>query len=373
MSIDTLLAVQAGRFSRNLDDYVYDYAQNGLPGGDVLSNTYVVCSSMEKTIKIAVVHDWLVTYGGAERTLRSILSVFPHADVYTMVDYLPEQDRGFLQGHQVFTSALQRFPWARRHYRAYLPIMPFLVEQFDLSKYDVVVSSSHAVAKGVLTGPDQLHLSYIYSPMRYAWDMQSQYLNQNKRGKGVSGLLRRYLLYRLRFWDARSANGVDQFYAISQYISRRVRKIYRRESQVLYPPVDTESFTLSEQPREDYYVTASRFVPYKRIDLIIDTFSDLPSRKLVVIGDGPDFKNLAQKNLPSNIQLLGHQPQETLVSYLQKAQAFIFAAQEDFGIAPLEAQACGTPVIAYAKGGSCLLYTSPSPRDRQKSRMPSSA
>lgn len=317
--------------------------------GDVVGMDMVCKGACEKK-KVAVVHDWLVTFGGAERALASILACFPEADVFTMVDFLPKEDRGFLSGHRVQTSALQRFPWAKKRYRAYLPFMPFLVEQFDLSEYNLVISSSHAVAKGVLTGPDQLHISYIYTPMRYAWDMQSKYLRDQGRGKGSLGLLRRYLLYRLRFWDARSANGVDHMIAISHYIARRIAKIHSRSATVLYPPVDVAAFKVSYE-KKSFYVTASRLVPYKRIDLIIDAFAQMPDRELVVIGDGPEFHSL-KRDLPANVQLLGFLSHKRLQTYLQQAQAFIFAAEEDFGIAPLEAQACGTPVIALAKGGA---------------------
>ncbi|MEO1751821.1 glycosyltransferase family 4 protein [Thiofaba sp. EF100] len=303
-----------------------------------------------RTRRIAIVHDWLITYGGAERTLKSMLECLPEADIFTMADFLPPQDRGFLSGRKIITSPLQNMPGARRHYRAYLPLMPLWVEQFDLSGYDLVISSSHAVAKGVLTGPDQLHLCYIYSPMRYAWDLQHQYLRETGKGRGLRGWVVRYMLHRLRLWDARTAAGVDRFVAISHFVGRRVAKAYRRESEVIYPPVDVEAFRLWEG-KEDFYLTASRMVPYKRIDLIVDAFRQLPDKRLVVIGDGPEMKKIRALAGP-NVTLLGYQPSHVLVDYLQRAKAFIFAAEEDFGIAPLEAQASGTPVIAYGKGGA---------------------
>jgi len=300
--------------------------------------------------RIALVHDWLVTYGGAERALKAILECFPQADVFTMVDVLPERDRGFLAGRNIITSPLQRMPGARRHYRAYLPLMPLWVEQFDLSGYDLVISSSHAVAKGVLTGPDQPHLCYIYSPMRYAWDLQHQYLRETGRGRGPGGWLVRYLLHRLRLWDVRTAHGVDHFVSISNFIGRRVAKAYRRDSTVIYPPVDVEAFAPGEH-KEDVYLTASRMVPYKRVDLIVDAFRQMPDKRLIVIGDGPDMRKVRALAGP-NVTLMGYQPARVLADHLQRARAFIFAAEEDFGIAPLEAQACGTPVIAYGKGGA---------------------
>ncbi|RIH84531.1 GDP-mannose-dependent monoacylated alpha-(1-6)-phosphatidylinositol monomannoside mannosyltransferase [Calidithermus terrae] len=228
--------------------------------------------------------------------------------------------------------------------------MPLAVEQFDLRGYDVVISSSHAVAKGVLTGPDQLHLSYVHTPIRYAWDLQPQYLREAGLERGVKGALARALLHYMRLWDQRTAAGVDVFVANSRYIARRIRKAYRREAEVIYPPVDVESFTLHEQ-KEDFYLAASRMVPYKRMDLIVEAFSQMPGRELVVIGDGPDFEKVRAKAAP-NVRMMGYQPFASLKEHMQRAKAFVFAAEEDFGIIPVEAQACGTPVIAYGKGGA---------------------
>jgi glycosyltransferase involved in cell wall biosynthesis len=226
--------------------------------------------------------------------------------------------------------------------------MPFAIEQLDLSAYDLVVSSSHAVAKGVLTGPDQLHVCMCYSPIRYAWDLQHQYLQQAGLGWGPAGLAARVLLKRLRDWDARSANGVDRFVAISEFVGRRIQKVYRRDSTVIYPPVDVERFTPAG-PRSDYYVTASRMVPYKCVDVIVEAFRAMPDRRLIVIGDGPQMP-LVRAKAGSNVTLLGHQPTAELLRWLRGARAYLFAAIEDFGIAPLEAQAVGTPVIAFAGG-----------------------
>jgi glycosyltransferase involved in cell wall biosynthesis len=301
-------------------------------------------------VKVAFVHDWLVTYAGAERVLEQMLSLYPEADLYTMVDFLPPGQRSFLGGRQPQASFIQRLPGARRHYRSYLPLMPLAVEQFDLSAYDLVISSSYAVAKGVLTGPDQLHLSMCYSPMRYAWDLQHQYLREARMDRGVRGGLARWMLHGLRQWDYRTSNGVDEFIAISQFIARRIWKVYRRESTVIYPPVDVEGFT-PEGRREDFYVTASRMVPYKRIDLLVRSFAAMPARQLVVIGDGPEDGRIRAHAAP-NVRFLGEQPFAVLRDHLRRARAFVFAAEEDFGIAPLEAQACGTPVIAFGGGGA---------------------
>ena len=301
-------------------------------------------------MRVAIVHDWLVTFAGAERVLEQMLAVYPDADLYTMVDFLPSEQRSFLGGRQPRTSFIQRLPGARRHYRSYLPLMPLAVEQFDLSAYDLIISSCYAVAKGVLSGPDQLHVSMCYSPMRYAWDLQHQYLREAHMDRGIRGGLARWMLHRLRLWDHRTSNGVDDFIAISRFIARRIWKVYRRESTVIYPPVDVDGFT-PEGPREDFYVTASRMVPYKRIDLLVKSFAAMPARQLVVIGDGPEDKRIRAHAAP-NVRFLGEQPFAVLRDHLRRARAFVFAAEEDFGIAPLEAQACGTPVIAFGRGGS---------------------
>jgi glycosyltransferase involved in cell wall biosynthesis len=302
-------------------------------------------------MRIAIVHEWLVTYAGSEKVLEVMLSMFPHADVFCLVDVMPECSRAWLKGHRVRTSYLQGFPGVQHYHRKLLPLMPFAVEQLDVSGYDVVISNSHAVAKGVITGADQLHICYCYTPMRYAWDLQVQYLNESNLNAGVKSLLARWMLHKCRIWDSRTADGVDHFVACSNYIARRILKTYRRDSTVIYPGVAVEDFHLCDAKR-DYYVTCSRIVPYKKINLIVEAFRKMPDRKLVVIGDGPQFGQLETLATP-NVKLLGAQPHEVLHSYLQGARAFIFAAEEDFGIAPLEAQACGTPVLAYGKGGAC--------------------
>jgi glycosyltransferase involved in cell wall biosynthesis len=300
--------------------------------------------------RIAVVHDWLYCYGGAERVLEQILEVFPNADIYTVIDNLPPEERGFLGGRPVHTSFLQKFPWARTHHRHYLPLMPLAVEQFDLSSYDIVISSSYAVAKGVITGPRQLHVSYVHSPMRYAWDLQHEYLSQAKLTSGPKAWMARWLLHKMRLWDLRTANGVDTYLANSRFVAQRIRKIYRREAQIIYPPVTVDDFTLGEA-HEDFYLTVSRLVPYKRIDLIVETFKSLPDRRLVVIGSGPEADRIAAK-AGKNVTLMGFQPNSVVQDHMRRARAFIFAAEEDFGIVPLEAQASGTPVIAFGRGGA---------------------
>lgn len=301
-------------------------------------------------MRVALVHDWLVTYTGAEKVLEELALLFPNADVFTLVDFLPPHARSFLEGHKVQTSFLQSFPRAQTWYRNFLPLMPLAIEQFDLSGYDVVISSSHAVAKGAITGPDQLHVSYVHSPMRYAWDLQHQYLRVTDMERGARGALARLILHYLRLWDARTAPGVDVFVANSGFIARRIEKAYRRDAEVIYPPVDVEAFPLQTE-KDDTYVTASRLVPYKRIDLIVEAFTRMPDRRLVVIGDGPE-RDKIERGAGPNVEILGYQPFDILARHIRSARAFVFAAEEDFGILPVEAQASGTPVIAYGRGGA---------------------
>jgi glycosyltransferase involved in cell wall biosynthesis len=298
-------------------------------------------------MKVAIVHDWLVVPGGAEKVLKNIIECFPKADIFAIVDFL--EDRDCVKGKSVKTSFIQRMPFARKGYRVYLPLMPIAIEQVDLSAYDIVISSSHAVAKGVLTGPTQIHVSYVHSPIRYAWDLQHQYLKESHLATGLKSLMARVLLHYVRGWDSRSANGVDHILANSQFIAQRIRKTYRREATVIYPPVDLKNMAMSTQ-KDDFYVTVSRMVPYKRIDLIVRAFSRTPERRLVVIGDGPEMKRI--KSLATeNVTIMGQQPSRVLIDHLRRARAFVFAAEEDFGIAVVEAQACGTPVIAFGRGG----------------------
>lgn len=300
-------------------------------------------------MKVAVIHDWLTVYAGAERVLEQILLLYPHADLFSTIDFLPNHERAFIQNKCAITSFIQRLPFAEKNYRSYLALMPLAVEQFDLSGYDLVLSCSHAVAKGVITGPDQLHVSYVHSPMRYAWDLQQQYLRDSGLDKGVKGWAAKWLLHKMRIWDVRTANGVDCFIANSQFIRRRIWKAYRRAATVIYPPVEISKFTLRED-KEDFFLAASRLVPYKKMNLIAEAFTAMPDRRLVIIGDGPEMQKIRER-AGSNVVILGYQTDDVLRGYMQRAKAFVFAAEEDFGIVPLEAQACGTPVIAYAKGG----------------------
>ncbi|MBI4689732.1 MAG: glycosyltransferase family 4 protein [Nitrospirae bacterium] len=300
-------------------------------------------------MKVAVVHDWLVIYAGAEKQLEQILRLFPDADLYSVIDFLRDDERGFILNKRANTSFIQRLPFAKTKYRNYLPLMPLAIEQLDLSGYDLIISSSYAVSKGVLTDSNQLHICYCCSPMRYAWDLYHQYLNETGLNRGVKGKIAQLILHYIRMWDFIAANRVDHFIAISKYISKRIKKVYGRDSTIIYPPVYIDEFELCAK-KEDFYLTASRMVPYKRVDLIAEAFSRMPDKKLVILGDGPEMGKVKAR-AGKNVEILGHKTFDVLKDYMQRAKAFVFAAEEDFGITPVEAQACGTPVIAFEKGG----------------------
>lgn len=305
---------------------------------------------MSRKLRVAIVHEWLVNYAGSERVVEQFLKIYPDADLFAVVDFLEPHERGFLGGRTAKTTFIQKLPKAKNSFRSYLPLMPLAIEQLDLSGYDLILSSSHAVSKGVLTGPDQVHVSYVHSPIRYAWDLQHQYLEESNLTKGLKSWLARCILHYVRLWDYRTANGVDKFLANSKFIARRVRKVYGRSAEVIYPPVDTENF-FPGSIREDFYLVAGRMAPYKKVPLLVEAFAGMPDKKLVVIGDGPDMERV--KSLAtSNVKVMGFQSFEVLRDHMQRAKAFVFAAEEDFGIAPVEAQACGTPVIAFGRGGA---------------------
>lgn len=303
--------------------------------------------------RVAVVHDQLYTYGGAERVLAELLEVFPEAEVYGLFDILPDGERGFLKGRRVNTTLLQRLPGLKRLHRFYFPLMPLAIEQLDLGAFDVVISSSYLVAKGVVLGPDQLHICYLHSPMRYAWDQQHRYLSELRVGSGLKGLLTRVALHYLRQWDGRSAAGVDLFLANSHFVARRARRAYRRDCLVLRPPVDVARFRPGPPlaQRDRVYVTLGRLVPAKRVDLLVRAFDGLGGgRRLIVAGNGPELERLRAMAGPQ-VEVRGRVSDAEACELLRSAQAFLFAAEEDFGIAPIEALAAGTPVIGLRRGG----------------------
>lgn len=301
-------------------------------------------------MKKALVHDWYYVSGGAEKVIHSFNTIWKDFDHFALVDFLNEEDREFiLNGKKAQVSFIQGLPTARKNHRKFLQFFPLAIEQFDLQEYDLILSSSASVAKGVLTNQDQLHICYCHSPMRYAWDLYHQYLLDSNLNKGIKGLYAKWVLHKIRQWDLSTTNRVDFFIANSNYIAKRIKKIYNRDSVVIYPPVNVDEFEFQEK-KEDYYLTASRMVPYKKIKLIVEAFNQMPDKKLIVAGDGPEF-NKIRKIAKKNIELKGFLNSKELKYFMQNAKAFIFASKEDFGIVPVEAQACGTPVIAYNAGG----------------------
>ncbi len=306
-----------------------------------------------KVPRIAVVHDWLDTWGGGENVLAEMLRAYPEADLYSLVDFLPDDVRRRLGGRHAQTSFLQRIPGARRRFRTMLPLFPRAIERFDLKAYDLVLSSSHAVAKGVRTTAAQLHICYCHTPMRYAWDMRDEYLAPRGLSRGWRGAVAHRLLDRLRDWDRATSTRVNHFVANSAFIRDRIARAYGRDATVIHPPVDTDYFDASAAPKPSpgYYVTASRHVPYKRIDLIASAFKALPAQRLIIAGAGPETGRIRTAAGP-NVEFAGEVPRDQLRALFQGARAFVFAAEEDFGIVPVEAQACGTPVLALRRGGA---------------------
>lgn len=298
----------------------------------------------------ALVHEWLTpeATGGSELVVREILQSI-EADLYALIDFESTNPDSYLYGRRIGTTFLQHFPGARRGIQKYLPLLPLAIEQLDLRQYDILISSSHAVAKGVLAAPGQLHICYCHTPMRYAWDLTFDYLARSRAGRGLAGIATRYLLHGLRQWDVLSANRVDYFIANSHHTARRIWRCYRRPATVIYPPVNLERFGLQAE-KQDFYLVVARLVSYKQVPLIVQAFNQL-RLPLVVIGGGPELSQvraLAQ----GNVQVLGAQPDEVVTRYMAEARAFVYGACEDFGITLVEAQACGTPVIAYGRGGA---------------------
>ncbi|PPS45864.1 glycosyltransferase [Chroococcidiopsis sp. TS-821] len=301
-------------------------------------------------LKYALVHEWLTpkATGGSELVVQEILKHID-ADLYALIDFESTNPNSYLFQRPIGTTFLQYLPFARNGVQKYLPLLPLAIEQLDLRAYDVIISSSHTVAKGVLTSPEQMHVCYCHTPMRFAWELTFDYLRSSPSGRGLPGVLTRYLLHRMRQWDTLSANRVDYFIANSQNTARRIWRCYRRPATVIYPPVNIERFPLVST-KQDFYLTVSRLVSYKKVSLIVRAFNQL-KKPLVVIGTGPELKQI-RKLAQSNVRVLGEQPNEVVEKYMAAAKAFVYAAYEDFGIAPVEAQACGTPVIAYAAGGA---------------------
>jgi glycosyltransferase involved in cell wall biosynthesis len=301
-------------------------------------------------MRVAIVHDWLTTWAGAERVLERLLMLLPQADLFSVIDILPAEHREGLRGRTPTTTYLQHVPQLQDHYRMLLPLMPMAIKSWDFTGYDLIISSSHSVAKGITVPQGVRHVCYCYTPMRYAWDLENAYL-QTSGYRGIKAWAARRVLAQLRDWDYRTSASVTEFVAISEYIAARISRCYGRESRVVYPPVDTDAYTPATTPRATHYVTAGRIVQYKRVDLLVDAFRLRPDEQLTVVGDGPDRAAIAA-GAPPNVRFTGRLPLPELRALLQSARAFLFAAEEDFGIAPIEAQACGTPVIAFGRGAA---------------------
>jgi glycosyltransferase involved in cell wall biosynthesis len=311
-------------------------------------------------MKVALVHDWLPVFSGAERVLAEIMRVVGSSDLYTLYDFLDDRDHAALGARRIYTSALNDLPFVEKYYRWTFPFCPQAMEAFDLSQYELVISSSAAFAKGVISHPHQKHIGYIHTAVRYAWDQSYEYLSQTPMARFPAGAVLRRLLHKMRMWDARTAHSADLFVANSSIVKRRIEQIYGRRAVVIEPPVDVAEIPLVED-KDDYFVVASRLVPYKRIDLVVRAFTEMPSLRLLVVGDGPEMPRL-RALAGANVTFTGYLPRAALIEALQKARAFVFAAYEDFGIVMAEAQAAGTPVVAFGRGGAADIVV-PLPAD----------
>lgn len=310
-------------------------------------------SSRFSAPRVALAHEWLVTMRGGERVLEALCELFPDAPLFTLV-HAPGSTSPLIENRPIHTSFLQRMPMGVSRYRHYLPLMPPAVESLDVTGYDLVVSSSFCVMKGLVTRPDATHVTYCHTPMRYVWEQQNEYFGPGRAGaltRGVATLATSWL----RHWDEASARRVDHYVANSAHIARRIRKRYGQEADVVHPPVDCARFdrVARETPeRGDYYVMLGAFAPYKRVDLAIEAFTRL-GKRLLIAGAGQDAERLRARLGPGGpVELLGEVPSEQVPGLLAGARAFVFPGEEDFGIAPVEAQACGTPVIAFGRGGA---------------------
>lgn len=301
-------------------------------------------------MKIAVVCDSMSAYGGAERVIEQILQIYPSADLFTVLDVIPENQRSFLRKRNIQSSFLQSLPYIASYYRKLLHYWPLAVEQLDVTAYDLVISSHHSVAYGVLSRPGQVHVSYVHSPMRYAWDLQHEYLRTARLDRGVLGMIARRTLHKMRIWDYVAAQRPDAMATNSAFVAERLLKTHRRRAEVIYPPVAVEGKWNPVQEKGGYYLSLGRLVPYKRADLLARAFTRMPHRCLKIVGDGPDMQKIAALRAP-NVEVLGFQPDHRVRVLLANAEAYVFAGVEDFGITAIEAQAAGTPVIAYRKGG----------------------
>ncbi len=293
-------------------------------------------------VKVAIVHDWLTGMRGGERCLEVFCEIFPRAHLYTLL-HLPGSVSPLIEQMPITTSFIQNLPFLKKRYRKYLPLFPVAVERFNFRGYDLVISCSHCVAKGVISPPDALHVSYVLTPMRYAWDMYGDYFGENK-SKMIP-----FLIHYLRMWDVTSSQRVDHFLCISRHVQNRIKKFYRREAEIIHPPVDTNRFSLRGK-EENYFLIVSSLAPYKRVDLAIEAFNRL-GYPLKIVGSGSEEKRL-KSMAGSNVEFLGWLPDQVVADCYSKCRALIFPGEEDLGIVPLEAMCAGRPVIAYGRGGA---------------------
>jgi glycosyltransferase involved in cell wall biosynthesis len=308
-------------------------------------------SYAQNEMSVAIVHDWCPSFRGGERVVAEMCQLYPQSEVFTLFDFLPPDVKDeYFKDINFHTSIANRLPWVQKYYRSLFFACPFLIEQFDVTAFDAVISSSAAFARGVLTRPDQPHFCYVHSPVRYAWDEQFSYLAQGKLGYGPKGFLFRHMLHKLRMWDSRTAHGPDLMAANSNFVRSRIRRIYGRDAEVIFPPVEVNKFSLVET-KSDHYITASFLAPYKRTDLVIQAFNEMPDKRLHVVGDGQQSSKLRKLAGP-NIRFLGFLPRAEYIREVSEARALVFAGCEDFGIALAEAQASGTPLIAFQRGGA---------------------
>lgn len=301
--------------------------------------------------RIAIVCDWLDKYAGSERVLAQIIALFPHAALFSSVDFVPADERHFLQQKPVATTWLQRLPFARKHFRKYLALMPAAIRSLNLQDYHLILSSSHAIAKNVTTHPNQLHICYCHTPMRYAWDMRAQYLKDYRLETAPKRWFANWILDRLQRWDKAGAAGVQQFIANSENVAGRIGRAYGREATVIFPPVEVNAPSDVQIRAGNYYITVSRVVPYKRVDVLVEAFASLPQARLLVIGHGEALAAI-RSTATANVEFLGFVDDAKMQHLVANAKAFVYAADEDFGISPVEAQALGTPVVAFGKGGN---------------------
>jgi len=313
--------------------------------------------------RVALVHDWLTGMRGGERCLETLCDLFPDADLFTLL-HVRGSVSEMIERRRIHTSAIQSLPFVKRRYRHYLPFFPWAIERLDLDGFDLILSGSHCVAKGVKVPPGALHIAYIYTPMRYIWDLQDAYVGPGRMGP-LSRALLRAVSGRLRRWDLEANARVDHFAAISRHVADRIHRHYGREAEVIYPPVETARFRIADRT-DNYYLVAGAFAPYKRIDLAIEAFNRL-GRRVVIVGDGQEGRRLRRMAGPT-IEFLGWRPDDEVAALLAHCRALVFPGEEDFGILPVEAMACGRPVIAYGKGGVTETVI---PINSSESRVPS--